>query len=397
MKLRDVLYETWFALTANKGRSFLTILGIVIGIAAVIAMTSLIGGIQNTLMGELGFAQARQVSISAYSETKQLTFDDLEILEQRLPDYEFLTGSVMTQTTAGTVTSSTEYANVACVKPEYFLANGSELTEGRFFTESEESQGARYAVISQMAIQEVFGDADAQALGQTIMIGNEEYEVIGVLESASLMSYGNFIHIPFTTAQQRLGVTDMYLNIIGFAREGVSIEALTATTVETFAQYLSVPAEQVNVFSFDSIIKEMETTMASFSLLMGSVASISLFVGGIGIMNMMLTNVTERIREIGLRKSLGARRRDITLQFLYEAIMLCVIGGIVGIFLGLLIALGLGTVVSMMIPDMVVTPAVSLPVIGGAVLICVFIGLVFGYYPARRAARLDPVESLRYQ
>lgn len=397
MKFGDLLYETWYALSANKGRSFLTILGIVIGISAVIAMTSLIGGIQNTLMGELGFAQARQVVINAYPPSGQVTFDDLDRLEQMMPDYEFITGSVQTSGKMGTATTEIEETMVYCVKPEYFIANGSTLAAGRLFIDSEEAVGARYAVIEKTAIKDLFGSADAQAVGRLIHIGNDEYEVIGVLESSSLMSFGTTVYIPFTTAQLRLGVSDGYLQITGFVQEGADIESVVADTTATVAQYFNLPPDEVYVYSFDSMIKEMETMMASFSLLMGAVASISLFVGGVGIMNMMLTNVTERIREIGLRKSLGARRRDITKQFLLEAIMLCVIGGIVGIFVGLAAAWGLGAVVSMMQPGMTVAPALSLPVILGAVGVCVLIGLVFGYYPARRAAKLDPVESLRYQ
>ena len=161
----------------------------------------------------------------------------------------------------------------------------------------------------------MFGSVDAQAVGQTIHIGNDDYQIIGVLQSSTLVSYGTTIYVPYSTAVQRLGVTDGYLQITGFVREGADIESVVATTTSTVARYFGLAGEDdVYVFSFDSIIKEMETTMASFSLLMGSVASISLFVGGVGIMNMMLTNVTERIREIGLRKSLGARRRDITKQ-----------------------------------------------------------------------------------
>ena len=335
MKLGDLLYETWYALAANKGRSFLTILGIVIGISAVIAMTSLIGGIQNTLMGELGFAQARQVAISVNSP-REITFDDLDALEQMMPDYEFITGSTQIGTTVGTATTTVENSTVYCVKPEYFVANGSTLAAGRFFTESEEKSGARYVLIDQNSIKEVFGSAEAQAIGQTIRLGNDDYQVIGVLQSSTLMSYGTTIYVPFSTAVQRLGAMGGYMQITGFVREGADIETVVAATTSTVARYFGLSGEEdVYVFSFDSIIKEMETTMASFSLLMGSVASISLFVGGVGIMNMMLTNVTERIREIGLRKSLGARRRDITKQFLLEAIMLCVIGGVIGIVIGL--------------------------------------------------------------
>lgn len=400
MKFGDLLYETWYALSANKGRSFLTILGIVIGISAVIAMTSLIGGIQGALMGELGFAQARQVAINAYPPSGEVSFDDIEKLEKQLPEYEFITGYAFAASPMSTSTKSVENAQIICVKPEYFTANGSTLKEGRLFTPAEEMNGARYLVIDQMTIKEIFDDPNAQVLGQSVTIGDNEYEIIGVLESSSLMSFGATVYVPYTTAQQRLAV-DPVLQMTGFALEGQDMEALALITTDVVASYFNLSTDEVYVMAFDSIIKEMEMMMGSFSLLMGAVASISLFVGGIGIMNMMLTNVTERIREIGLRKSLGARRKDITKQFLLEAIMLCVVGGIVGIFVGLAAAWALGSLANVvemgMGGSMAISPVLSPDIVFGAVAVCVLIGVVFGYYPARRAAKLDPVESLRYQ
>ena len=316
MKIGDLFYETWHALSANKGRSLLTILGIVIGIAAVIAMTSLIAGIQNTLMGEMGFEQARQVSISAYSPDG-VTFDDLDKLERGMPEYEALTGAAYASAEITGADGQPVYMGITGVRPDYFGVMGSKLKEGRFFTDAE--------------------------------------------------------------------------------NEGTDMDRLVETTQAYVAQYFNLDQESVYVQSLDAVIKQMETMMMSFSLLMGSVASISLFVGGIGIMNMMLTNVTERIREIGLRKSLGARRRDITKQFLLEAVMLCVAGGVFGIVFGFLAAWGLGQVIGAVQPGMTVTPVLAPGVVFGAVAVCVAIGVVFGSYPARRAAKLDPVESLRYQ
>ena len=203
--------------------------------------------------------------------------------------------------------------------------------------------------------------------------------------------------VSYTHLQTRLGGTGGIQQIVGIAREGTDMDRLVETTQAYVAQYFNLDQENVYVQSLDAVIKQMETMMMSFSLLMGSVASISLFVGGIGIMNMMLTNVTERIREIGLRKSLGARRRDITKQFLLEAVMLCVAGGVFGIVFGFLAAWGLGQVIGAVQPGMTVTPVLAPGVVFGAVAVCVAIGVVFGSYPARRAAKLDPVESLRYQ
>ena len=395
MKLGDLFYETWHALAANKGRSFLTILGIVIGISAVIAMTSLIGGIQNTLMGEMGFSQARQVSISAYSPDG-ITFDDLDKLAQGMPDYETITGSAFASAEITGADGQPTYTGITAVRPDFFQVNGSKLKEGRFFTDAEERGGARFVVVEASSLMQLFGSADAQPVGSSIRLGNDDYTVVGVLESTSFMG-GAPLYVPFTTAQTRLGGTGGIQQILGIAREGTDMDRLVESTQAYVAQYFNMEPESVYVQSLDAVIKQMETMMASFSLLMGSVASISLFVGGIGIMNMMLTNVTERIREIGLRKSLGARRRDITKQFLLEAVMLCVAGGVFGIVFGFLGAWGLSGLVGAFSPGMTVVPVLSPGVVAGAVGVCVLIGVAFGYYPARRAAKLDPVESLRYQ
>lgn len=395
MRIGDLFYETWHALSANKGRSLLTILGIVIGIAAVIAMTSLIAGIQNTLMGEMGFEQARQVSINAYSPDG-ITFDDLDKLEQGMPEYETITGAAYASAEITGADGQPFYTGITGVRPDFFAVNGSKLKEGRFFTDAEEKGAARLAVVEASSLMQLFGSADAPVVGSSIRLGNDDYTVVGVLESTSFMG-GAALYVPFTTAETRLGGTGGIQQILGIAREGADMDRLVETTQSFVAQYFNLEPDAVYVQSLDAIIQQMETMMASFSLLMGSVASISLFVGGIGIMNMMLTNVTERIREIGLRKSLGARRRDITKQFLLESVMLCVAGGVFGILFGFLAAWGLGGLVGAVQPGMSVVPVLAPEVVAGAVGVCVLIGVVFGSYPARRAAKLDPVESLRYQ
>ena len=273
MKIGDLFYETWHALSANKGRSFLTILGIVIGIAAVIAMTSLIAGVQNMLMGEMGLSQARQVSISAYSP-QGITFDDLDKLEQGMPEYEVITGASYASAEIAMADGQKNYATVIGARPDYFTANGTKLKAGRFFTESEEQNAARLVVIGggEMAVQ-MLGVPDTEAVGKTVRLGNDDYTVIGVMETSSFMGGGGTFYAPYTTVETRIGNTGGIQQIVGFAREGTDMDRLVETTQTFVAQYFNLDAESVYVSSLDAVIKQMETMMAAFSLLMGSVAT----------------------------------------------------------------------------------------------------------------------------
>ena len=289
----------------------------------------------------------------------------------------------------------------------------SRLAEGRIYTDAEAESKSRVALIGRNGIEAFFGSPGADAVGKTIQLNGKSFTVLGVVDDGMTGTDYCNVYMPTETVRQDFGQGWDYLSsVVGLAREGADIEAVQQQTVEQVGKLKGIAEDElesmVSVWSMKSSIDQLNTFMMSFQLIMGAVAGISLLVGGIGIMNMMLTNVTERIREIGVRRALGAKGRDITLQFLTESATLCVSGGIIGTLAGYAIAWGLafgagalgfdlGSMTGMGSTGAALTPAIEPGAIAIAVGISIVIGLVFGYYPARRAAKLDPVECLRYQ
>ena len=399
MRLRDLLYETFTAIRANRVRSLLTVLGIVIGIAAVITMTALIDGIKMSLVGQLGLNQSRLVYISCSPGTRQVTMDDLKQLELNVPDYEFVSAVSYSSGKVTNGTKSLDTAQLVGCDENYFTAVGSKLTSGRLLTADECTGGAMSVVIDQQVVNKLWGSSDTEVVGQSIRINNDSYTIVGVIEASGFNS--QMIYLPYPTLTTRVSGVASIDQIVGYAREDADMSTIADKTKNFLVKYYGISKENqdysVSITTMKSIVDELDTTMASFQLLMTTVAGVSLVVGGIGIMNMMLTNATERIREIGLRKALGARSSDITRQFLLESVTLCIVGGIFGILLGYGGAWALAGLASGMAGIGQIVPVISPTAVGMATGICVVIGMIFGYGPARRAAKLDPVESLRYQ
>lgn len=411
MSIIDLLREAMRSLEANRGRSLLTILGIVIGIAAVIAMTSLIGGVRNGLISGMGLNAARIVYINC---GYPLDEDDIEDLARLMPDYEAIEGTYdsYSQVQMGDKSLSVGITGASATYLEMTGA-ASRLAEGRIYTDAEAESKSRVALIGRNGIEAFFGSPGADAVGKTIQLNGKSFTVLGVVDDGMTGTDYCNVYMPTETVRQDFGQGWDYLSsVVGLAREGADIEAVQQQTVEQVGKLKGIAEDElestVSVWSMKSSIDQLDTFMMSFQLIMGAVAGISLLVGGIGIMNMMLTNVTERIREIGVRRALGARGRDITLQFLTESATLCVSGGIIGTLAGYAIAWGLafgagalgfdlGSMTGMGSTGAALTPAIEPGAIAIAVGISIVIGLVFGYYPARRAAKLDPVECLRYQ
>ncbi len=413
MRAVDLGYETFSAILANRVRSLLTILGIVIGIAAVIAMTSLIDGIRASIVGELGLNSARAVSITCWPPNNRvLDLDDVEDMARDLAgDYEYISGYTYAYSKATSSSASTDQLEIVACDEKYFEAQGLKTQSGRFFTAGENDDNAMVTVLDVSAVKVLFGSEKADAVGKTIRIGSDTYTVVGTVDGPS--NYGGSMclaYLPYNTAKIRVigQGSGQDMQIFGYAREDQDIYQVASRTDAYLRAKYAIPAADpetggnsvdgyCNVQTAQSMIDSLESTMSSFRLMALAVASISLLVGGIGIMNMMLTNVTERIREIGLRKALGARRGDITAQFLLESIAICLVGGVFGMAVGFGGAWVLAGAVGSSLGYANFTPVITLQTAFTAAAICCGIGVLFGYYPARRAARLDPVEALRYQ
>ncbi len=409
MNTVDIANETYTALSANRTRSSLTILGIVIGISSVIVMVSIGTGASNTISSSIEALGSNLLLISPGAPrttggfgvsqgrggAKTLTQADADAILAQVADIEAIASEVSGRyqvTAKGTNTNTT----VNGVTSNYPIIRNVEVAEGSFISDTHNSSGAKVAVLGPTTRDDLFGENAENVVGQPIRIKGIEFKVIGITVAKGGSGFSNaddVILIPARTAQRFLS-GDEYLTSIDV--QTAEADAMTQVQADITALLLDrhnisdATQADFSVLNQADILASASSVTSTLTYLLAAIGSISLLVGGIGIMNMMLTTVTERTKEIGLRKAIGARKSDIRAQFLAEAATLTVIGGIIGIALGWVISY----VVNM---TGVVSTSVSLSSVLLAFGVSAATGILFGYYPARRAAELNPIDALRYE
>ncbi len=407
MTLQDLFHETTSALLANKVRSGLTVLGIVIGIASVIAMLAIGAGASGSIQSSIqsigsnlvivmpGAQRGPGTEVSAgRGSSETLTADDATAIAQNVTDVAAVAPNISTReqvVAPGTNTNTSVIGTVAA----YAAVRDVTIADGSFITDQQNQDLARVAVLGPTTRDDLFG-AGASVVGKSIRIKGIDFKIIGVTVPKGGSGFNNVddtIYIPLMVAQRFL-VGGTYVSTI-------SVEATSASAMQDVQNQITTlllerhhitnaANADFSVLNQQDILSAASSVTNTLTILLASVAGISLLVGGIGIMNMMLTTVTERMREIGLRRAIGAKKSDINVQFLVEAVLLTLVGGIIGI--------GLGWGISYTISALnIMQASMSFMSIVLAFGVSAIIGVVFGYYPARRASRLHPIEALRYE
>jgi putative ABC transport system permease protein len=403
----EPLSTAWVGVVTHKLRSFLTILGIVIGVGAVITLMSVGKGAQAQILSNIQSMGSNLITISpgaftsggvrtAAGATRTLTIEDAEAIAEQVPYISAVAPSYSSNLQL-VVGGKNTNSQVTGVNLEYMQVHNLEIANGAFFSGYDYQSGAKVAVLGTNVKETLFVDADP--IGQQMRMGSIIVRVIGVLESkgAGFGSPDDAILIPLTAMQQTVAqprtaqggriVSSIALTVSDEKQSDYVVEQITSL-LRTRHQLTPNAGDDFRIQSMEEIASTLTQATGTMTLLLGAIAAISLLVGGIGVMNIMLVSVLERTREIGIRKALGARERDIWIQFLIEAAFLTLAGGIIGVVVG--------WVVSYIISSMgLMTTLVTADIVILAVSVSVGIGLFFGFYPAWNASRLNPIEALR--
>ena len=392
-------------MVSNKLRTFLTLLGIIIGVGAVIAMVSLGFGLKENVKNNISKLGSNLLIITsggrtasgarlAAGEGVKLTYDDMQAIEKQVDGIANITASVNRsyQMVAG---NQNWTSRVEGTTPSNFTISSLEVEDGRVLNERDLVSRGRVAVIGKTVADSLFPEGNP--VGKIMRINKAPFQVIGGLKSKGQGSMGmdqdDVVYVPLTTAQNRMmGITNVQRIAVQAENENVinDVQADVEQVLRTRHKIKEGANDDFTVGNMAQIMETMMSTANNITILLGCIAAISLLVGGIGIMNIMLVSVTERTREIGIRKALGATYNNILLQFLVESMVIGIIGGTLGVILGI----GASCIISSMAGWNTV---ISVWAIVIAVIFSVGIGLFFGIYPARKAALLDPIDALRYE
>lgn len=410
MQIRDLVTASYDSIRRNTTRSLLTVLGIVIGIGAVIVMLSVGQGAQGYVLNQVAGLGSDQIFIAAGpAETSDgppsafidqtLTLKDVKALK-KTGKFAFVSTTLITNATVSGGDVS-QFTDIAGVDEDQLAVFPATMLSGRYITQDEVDGYANVAVLGWQTAKDMFGDQDP--VGEKITVKNVNLRVIGVLSPQGSKFFSNLdkrVYAPVTTVQRQIAGVD-YVNYITVKADG-DLEAAKdeLRAIMRDAHNLDNPngdlsKDDFNVSTQGDAVATISTVGSALTILLAAIAAISLIVGGIGIMNMMLVSVTERTREIGLRKAIGATETDIMRQFLVEAVMLTIGGGLIGVMSGVGLAYVIGSIASQVIPGWPVVIPMSAVI--AAFVVSSVVGLVFGIYPARQAAKLDPIEALRYE
>jgi putative ABC transport system permease protein len=408
MKLPEAARIAWEAIQKNKIRSFLTMLGIIIGVAAVIIMVAISAGTEATIQEQITSLGSNLIFVQGsfirggpgQPPTGGLVFDDAAAIEEGVSG---VTSVVVEQNSSETVKYSDvafEDVSILGTTSGFPSVRDMDIADGRYFNEKEIDRKTKVVVLGASIAEELFGEDDP--IGQVITVGTTKLTVVGVMEEKGIVGntdYDSYVFMPISVVFQKF-TPSMFARIMGDSIRMIYVEVDPDENIEdiiTQIELLLVKRHNLTLDTADftvttqqDVIDTQESTTAAFRSLLAWVAGVSLIVGGIGIMNIMLVSVTERTREIGIRQAVGATPEDIRLQFLTEALMLSIVGGLIGIVVGIGGAYVFGAVSDM---RTVVQFSSVILAFGSAAIV----GAFFGYYPANQAALLDPIEALRYE
>ena len=401
---KESFLMAWASLIANKLRSLLTMLGIIIGVAAVIALVSIGNGVKQDIENSISSLGSNLlVVLPGAPRTPGARSSQGSMKSLKISDYEAIAklegvkaASPMTNGSYVVIYQNKNWTtSVAGVNSNFQDVNNWTMTSGRFFSDKNVQNRERVAVVGQTVVKNLFADEDP--VGKEIRVKNIPFRVIGVLKSKGNGTMGNdqddTVLIPYTTSMERVEGIDYLRRVYVVAKDDGGIDRLQADIENLLRVRHNIKDTNLDDFNIQNMKSIMETvaqTTGTFTLFLGAVAAISLVVGGIGIMNIMLVSVTERTREIGVRKALGATYSVIVTQFLIEAVVISLMGGFIGIAFGIGASKVIGMVSGM-------STIVSVPTIIMSFAFSMAIGLIFGIYPARKAAKLNPIDALDYE